>query len=268
MQAPASAPESIMTAPLVTAAQHATAPALSRGQSSLRWRWLGLALLSGATLYLCHFPVAWGWLAWVALVPVLTLARIQTRGWWLFLCAWSCGLGYYLPAVSWMSAAHPAMIACWIILSLYCALYFPLALWLVRKLEGGTRLPLMLTFPVVWTALEFVRVYFMTGFSWYLLAHTQHNVLPVIQIADLGGAFAVSFLVAVVNVVAFEGSIRWAAVPWALGLDPSAKVLLRRGFFGPTRLGGFTAGIHLGLWILVPGIRPFRARSASCPVAG
>jgi apolipoprotein N-acyltransferase len=137
-------------------------------------------------------------------------------------------------------------------LSLYCALYFPLALWLVRKLEGSTGLPLILTFPVVWTALEFVRVYFMTGFSWYLLAHTQHNMLPVIQIADLGGAFAVSFLVAVVNVVAFEGLIRWAAVRRALGLGPSAKVSCGGAFL--VQLGSavllLAATLAYGFWCL------------------
>src|SRR5262249_55786029 len=33
---------------------------------------------------------------------------------------------------------------------------------------------------------------------------TQHNLLPVIQIADLGGAYAVSFVVAAVNALIFE----------------------------------------------------------------
>ena len=104
----------------------ATVPVKTR--APVRLRWLGLGLLSGVALYLCYFPVAWGWLAWVALVPVLALSRVQSRGWWLFLCAWCGGLAYYLPALSWMTVAHEAMIACWLMLAVYCALYFPVAL--------------------------------------------------------------------------------------------------------------------------------------------
>jgi apolipoprotein N-acyltransferase len=56
----------------------------------------------------------------------------------------------------------------------------------------------------VWVALEFVRCHFLTGFPWYLLAHTQHNWLTMIQVTDLGGVFLVSLLVAAVNAIAFD----------------------------------------------------------------
>jgi apolipoprotein N-acyltransferase len=221
MQAPT------MESNLTSVATPAPAVVLARVKPPLRLRWLGLAILSGLMLYLCYFPVAWGWLAWVGLVPVLTLTRAQTRGWWWFLCTVSAGLAFYLPAISWMSVAHEAMIWCWIMLSIYCALYFPVALGLVRRLERGTGLPLIVTFPVVWTALEFFRAFFGTGFSWYLLGHTQHEFLAVIQIADLAGAFAVSFLVALVNVVIFEGVMRWAAVRQVAGVEGESAPSLR-----------------------------------------
>ena len=67
---------------------------------------------------------------------------------------------------------------------------------------GSTQVPttsVNFLVPVVWTALEYLRSQFATGFSWYMLAHSQHDYLGVIQIADLGGAYAVSFLVAMVN---------------------------------------------------------------------
>jgi apolipoprotein N-acyltransferase len=194
-------------------------PARPQTRRPLGIRWLGLSLATGVMLWLCHFPVAWGWLAWIALVPVLTLVRAESRGWWLFLCAWSAGLAYFFPAISWMSVAHPAMAAGWVLLSTYCSLYFPLAIWIVRRLERNTPLPLVLTFPVVWTALEFFRCFFGTGFSWYLLAHTQHNYLALIQISDLGGAFGVSFLIALVNVVLMESVTRLAPVRRWLALS-------------------------------------------------
>src|SRR5262249_38284656 len=76
--------------------------------------------------------------------------------------------------------------------------------YLIRFLDRRTFLPLIVTVPVVWTALEFLRSTFAGGFSWYLLAHSQHTFLPVIQIADLTGAYGVSFLIAAVNALLLE----------------------------------------------------------------
>src|SRR5690242_4232569 len=44
------------------------------------------ALASAGLLWLCYFPVAWGWLAWVAVVPLLCLVRAEASGRRLFFC--------------------------------------------------------------------------------------------------------------------------------------------------------------------------------------
>ena len=46
---------------------------------------------------------------------------------------------------------------------------------------------------------EWVRGWLMEGFPWGLLAYSQHGVLPVIQIAEIAGAWGVSFLIAAVQ---------------------------------------------------------------------
>src|SRR5262245_29508797 len=63
------------------------------------------ALLTGGLLWLCYFPVAWGWLAWVALVPLLCLVRAEARPWRLFFCAWAGGLVFFWAALQWMRVA-------------------------------------------------------------------------------------------------------------------------------------------------------------------
>lgn len=157
------------------------------------------SILSGGLLWLCFFPMNWGWAGWFALAPLLGLVRAQSSWRKLFLASWVGGLVFCIPAFQWMRVADPRMYFTWIGLAIYCSLYFPAALFGIRFLESRTRLPLLFSVPVVWTALEFLRAHFATGFAWYFLAHTQHDFLPVIQISDLGGAYVVTFLVALVN---------------------------------------------------------------------
>jgi apolipoprotein N-acyltransferase len=170
-------------------------------------RFVQLALaasVSGGLLWLCHFPVGWGWLAWVALVPFLFLVRTQAMGCRLYGAAWVGSLAFFVPVLQWLRVADPRMYVTWIGLAVYCSMYFPLALGFIRFLDRRTPLPLMLSVPVIWTALEYLRAHLFTGFAWYFLAHTQHDFLPVIQISDLTGAYGVSFLVAMVNALVFE----------------------------------------------------------------
>jgi apolipoprotein N-acyltransferase len=114
------------------------------------------------------------------------------------------GAAFFGPALQWLREADYRMYATWAGLALYCSLYFPVAIFLLRRLDRRTRLPLVVTVPVVWTALEFFRAHFGTGFAWYFHGHTQHAILPVIQTADLAGVYAVTFVLAAVNAALFE----------------------------------------------------------------
>ncbi len=162
------------------------------------------AMVSGGMLWACYHPLSVGWLAWVALVPLLTLVRSQARPRNVYFAAWAGGGVFFVAALQWMRVADPRMFWTWFALAFYCSLYFPLAIWLTRVLDRRTPLPLVVSFPAVWVALEYVRTYALTGFPWYFLAHSQHDYLTIIQVTDLGGAYAVSVLVAVVNALAFD----------------------------------------------------------------
>lgn len=173
-------------------------------QKHAAWYCLAAAVGSGILLWMCFQPLALGtYLGWIALVPFLVLVRSQGRPRVIYLSALACGIAFYIPVLQWMRVADKAMAAAWIALSIYCALYFPVALFCVRCLERW-KLPLVVTFPLAWIALEYVRCFLMTGFPWYLLAHTQHDLLPMIQITDIGGVFLVSLVVVGVNAFLFD----------------------------------------------------------------
>lgn len=226
------------------------------------------SLATSGLLLLCYFPVAWSWPAWFALVPLLGLVRTEMRPRWVYLCAYLSGAAFFVPVLSWMGVAHVMMIYAGLTLGLYCAVYFPVGIALLRLLDRKTHLPLTLTLPVVWVTLEFFRSFLLTGFAWYYLGHSQHSILPLIQVADLGGVYAVTFVVALVNGLLFEwlytaGPVRqllrlrepapqWQyrlARPRWLQTALAAAVVLATLSYGGWRLGqtDFTPGPVLSL---------------------
>jgi apolipoprotein N-acyltransferase len=216
-------------------------------------------------MYLCHFPVAWGFLGWVALVPLLCLVRAPARTRRLYWTAYLSGLCFYLPVVQWMRVADERMYVTWIILSFYCALYFPLALFLVRQLDRRSRLPLALTLPVVWVVLDYFRANFPFycvvdgGFPWYLLGYGQFRFLTLIQIADVTGVHGVTFLVAAVNALVFEWLYRVPALRRLIGLPAPAEGGVQPGrapalaFQSALALLAFAACLAYGSWRLGQG---------------
>jgi apolipoprotein N-acyltransferase len=119
--------------------------------------------------------------------------RNSSRRAWL----WSLLAGYalFIALLQWIRFVGPEG---WVTLALYCALYWPAATWLLRRLKRRG-LPFALTAPVTFAAFEFIRCNFLTGFSFYLLAHTQYRYLPIVQVADITGVYGVTFLIALVN---------------------------------------------------------------------
>jgi apolipoprotein N-acyltransferase len=163
-----------------------------------------VALPSALLLYLAYFPVSWGFVGWIALVPFLILVRARTDNFFRYFTAFVVALAFYWPALQWMRVADHLMYFAWGAVATACGMFYPLALFLIRFLDQRTRLPLVVSVPIVWTALEFLRSNICGGFGWYLLGHSQHDYLPMIQIADVTGAYGVSFLLAAFNALLVE----------------------------------------------------------------
>ena len=136
---------------------------------------------------------------WVALVPMLVAARLAGYR-RLALVSWVLGLGYGFASVFWLR--HVGLfegIAALLSLSLYLSFYPPLFLMGWKVLDRRLGLPAAVTVPLLWVALEYVKSLLLTGFPWFYLGHSLYRNLPLIQIADLFGAYGVGVLVAAVN---------------------------------------------------------------------
>lgn len=195
-------------APLKKAAASPSEPAVPWHQQPI---WLGLA---GAVLLWASFPPFNLWpLAWVAPLPWLALVRQEKlRGWKPYLQIWLAGFVHWLLMLQGIRLAHVALYGGWIALSAYIAAYLVLFVAITRIAVHQLRWPLFIAAPVVWVGIELLRGHLISGFSSGLLAHTQTSWLMLLQIADLGGAYAVSFVMMLVGAVVMqELPERWFA---------------------------------------------------------
>jgi len=170
------------------------------------------AILSGVLLWTAFFPLNLGPVAFFALVPWLSLVRAETSRRKRYLAAYLGGVTFFALSTNWVRVAHPMMYMSWLGLSVVMPVTWVFALDFIRRLDR-LGVPLAFSVPVAWVSLEYARMHFptgfgfmshvglqhMIGFGWYFLGYTQHAFLPLIQIADLGGVYAVSFVVAAVN---------------------------------------------------------------------
>ncbi|HEX4994429.1 MAG TPA: apolipoprotein N-acyltransferase [Methylomirabilota bacterium] len=221
-------------------------PGASRGGAAARV----LVLASAGVLGALAFPrTGWSPLAWVWLVPALVSGLMRPRRAAL-LDGWLAGTVFYVVLLRWLDhtflhySAIPWPLT-WLpiaALAAYCGLYLGVVAggvaWLRGRLGAGPALALA---PALWVVGEWLRGWLMGGFPWGLLGYSQHAQLPVIQIAELGGVYAVSFLIVAVN----------AALAGLLALGPrrawpgaaAAMVLLVAALaFGLHAIGRASAG--------------------------
>lgn len=196
-----SAPDPATAAASSSEKQQRLADIISRARHQRPGALSTITLLGISALLLwCSFtPVDAGPLAWVALAPMLLLTRPLRPTRWMYRSAFAAGLFFWLISLQWMRLGDPTMYIALVALATYLALYWPLSLALIRVAVHRMRIPLVLAAPVVWTGLELLRAHLMTGFAWYNLGHSQYRWIEIIQISDLAGVYAVTFLIAAAN---------------------------------------------------------------------
>jgi apolipoprotein N-acyltransferase len=155
----------------------------------------GLAWLSSVLLWASFTPLDWGPLAWFALVPVLLLVRLKQKTRWMYTALYVVSTLMWVATLQWMRLGDQTMYLAWLALAVYIGLYLPAFVGLTRVAVHRLGTPLVVAAPVVWVGLEFFRAHLMTGFPWYFLGHTQHHWASLTQIADLVGAYGISFVI-------------------------------------------------------------------------
>jgi len=160
-----------------------------------------LAIFSGFLLLL-SFPRYNFWiLAWIGFLPLFFTLHNKSK-FKAFLLSYLTGIIFWFGAIYWLAHVTTAGL---FTLVLYLALYFGIfgLLFTIFAREKG--IFGLIIIPAWWVILEYLRSHLLTGFPWVLLGYSQYLNLPVIQIADINGAWGVSFLVMMVNLAIYSG---------------------------------------------------------------
>ncbi len=168
-----------------------------------------LALFSGLLLTFSFPKFGHPLVAWVALLPLLSLVATNTpRA--CFSLGWFAGVCHGLSLLYWITfvvnhygnLALPVSMGVCFLLVAYLAIFpglFCAGLGWLRQ-RG---LPWLLFSPFLWVALELGKGRLLTGFPWENLGHSQYSWLSFIQIADLAGVAGISFVLVLSNCLLF-----------------------------------------------------------------
>ncbi len=174
-------------------------------------RVFGVAVASLVMLWLSFPPVGLSWLAWIAPFPLVWLVQIERlpgrRPYWQLFHA---GCLYWLGTFYFIPIPHPLLWIGWVLVSVYMAIYTPMFVAVTRALVRQIGVPALLAVPIVWTGIEWIRCNFASGMAMVCLSHTQYKNPMVIQVADLFGAYTLTFAMLVV-VVGFTALLRGGA---------------------------------------------------------
>ena len=177
-------------------------------------------------------PVAWAPLAWVALSPLIGLVLepdLPRRAYWKLYAAGSL---YWLATFYFIPIPHPALYAGWAAVSLYMAVYTPLAIAASRTMVHRWHIPPAIAVPIAWTGVEWIRCHFASGMGMVCLSHSQAKFPALIQLASLSGAYATTFVMVLVATCLAIAWRRWRNLGnWIVG-RPSG----RRGMNWPVAL--------------------------------
>jgi len=189
------------------------------------WLW---SLLSGILLTLSFPNFDLEFLAWFALVPLF--CAIEGKG-----LVRSFKLGVLTGIISFLGILHWIIVAVHtygnvplipsglilLLLVAYLSLFIGAFTFLTRLIQIRSGFQTILLTPILWVSLEYLRSFLLTGFPWANLGYSQYLNLPFIQMADIIGAYGLSFVIVLVNATLF-----WVLHQWSKRLFPFREVMI------------------------------------------
>jgi len=230
-----------------------------------RWTTLGryAAIVAAAAFFTAlSFPrTDWSLTPWMLVTPLLVVATFtppRTAFWWGLLY----GGVFFLVLLRWLNFTFrvystipgPLVLLPTILLAGYCAFWIAAVAWAISRVatRWSTSAALLLA-PFFWIAAEWLRGHLLGGFPWGTIGYSQYLQLRVIQVAELGGVHAVSFLLLAVN-AALAGCLLLTWRRALAGAVAAGVLVLATLVFGNARLQDSTVRPTTRVTLMQPSI--------------
>ncbi|TDX52324.1 apolipoprotein N-acyltransferase [Orenia marismortui] len=169
-----------------------------------------LAILAGLLLGIPFKFPSLALLSWVGLIPFLFALEGENKKRSFYL-GWIMGLSFLAISSYWLVnplinfSGYPLAICILIfILAIsILSLYFALFAFILKTVESKLSLPVFIVTPIIWTAVEFLRSIFSFQFLFAFLAYSQSFIPELIQLAEYGGLYLVTFIIVLVNTLLY-----------------------------------------------------------------
>ncbi|MFH1562032.1 MAG: apolipoprotein N-acyltransferase [Nitrospirota bacterium] len=166
-----------------------------------------LSISSGILLVLAFPPFNLSGLAFIGLVPLLVVLKLEEKLLKNFIFSFITGiiflggLLYWIAGIKLYQVPPWMLIIGWMLIATTFGCYFGVFGLIIKFLDVKMGIvKKIIIVPIFWVALEFIRSIFpLGGFPWGILGYSQYQNLMLIQIADITGVFGISFLILLVN---------------------------------------------------------------------
>jgi apolipoprotein N-acyltransferase len=213
-----------------------------------------VALSAGLTvLSLPAFDL--GFLAWIALAPLLLALRLGS-----VVAAAGLGLlfGFVFAVGSfwWLHAIPNITVVRFIVLGIAVGVFYMAFSVLYRLASARLAGSMLLVGPALWVALEYARgnLAFL-ALPWNFVGHSQHRYLSIIQIVDVTGVYGVSFVVVMVNELLSRARELGHDHRWRVPLSAVTLVMTITVVYGVYRLAQRPEPVsHIRVAIIQPNL--------------
>ena len=204
---------------------------------------VALPLTSGCLLAISASSPSVGLVAWAALIPFAAAIARQRGTVELYAGAYLGGVLYTLQCLEFMrtrisgAGLFQLPVLDWLACGLLWGTAWPATLLLARRLWKLSRFPMGVVLPIAWISGEWLRresgwLVLWSPFPWAQLAATQSESRTFVQLADLGGVWAITALVAVTNGLLFDAASKRVPKPIAI----AACILIAAVVYGRMRI--------------------------------
>jgi len=141
---------------------------------------------------------------WIAFIPLFLILYEEVSYKEIFVYGFITGAVFYLLSLYWLCNIKPMGIfayVAWLTLSLYLSLFFGASMFLSFIFKKNCNIDFLLSIPISFTILEYLREWLFTGFPLQTPAQSQLYFYPFIKILKITGVAGANFLIYFVNIL-------------------------------------------------------------------